>query len=170
MALDCTWYNRKNISEVKVDNKWKNFGWYISLHFLKNLHKIRKMNSTYGCYYADGILSRSYLREIFFLIRISQKFVPGGQNNNKSVSAQSKDSCQTGDMPLYKPQVTHFADANMFPISNELTHWPLKELDLMLKIKFSVLFYWLVFHTYLMMISSDKCHRTLINDDKSTLG
>ena len=43
-----------------------------------------------------------------------------------------------------------------------LTHWPLGDLDVILKMEFSILFYWLVTSDLLMIMASDECHRTLL--------
>ena len=47
----------------------------------------------------------------------------------------------------------------------ELTHWPLGDLDVILKIQFSILFYWLVSWDLCMIMPSDECHN--FTDDKS---
>ena len=49
------------------------------------------------------------------------------------------------------------------------THWPLGDLDGILKMHFSVLLHWLISSNLLMIMSSDECHRTLLINDKSTL-
>ena len=46
--------------------------------------------------------------------------------------------------------------------SNELTHWPLGDLNVILKMQSSILLYWLVSSNLLMIMSSDECHRTLL--------
>ena len=43
-----------------------------------------------------------------------------------------------------------------------LTHWPLGDLDVILKMQSSILRYWLVSSNLLMIVSSDECHRTLL--------
>ena len=43
-----------------------------------------------------------------------------------------------------------------------LTHWLLGDLDAILKMEFSILFYWLVSSDLLMIMPSDECHRTLL--------
>ena len=43
-----------------------------------------------------------------------------------------------------------------------LTHWPLGDLNVILKLQFSILLYWLVFANLLMIMSSDECYRTLL--------
>ena len=43
-----------------------------------------------------------------------------------------------------------------------LTHWPLGDLNAILKMQFSILFYWLVSSDLLMIIPPDECHRTLL--------
>ena len=50
----------------------------------------------------------------------------------------------------------------------ELTHWPLGDLDAILKLQFSILFYWLVSSVLLMIMHPYGCHMTS-TDDKSTL-
>ena len=45
---------------------------------------------------------------------------------------------------------------------NELTHWPVGDMNAILKIWFSILFYWLVSSYLLMIMPSDECHRTLL--------
>ena len=42
------------------------------------------------------------------------------------------------------------------------THWPLGDLNAILKMYFSNLFYWLVTSDLLMIMPSDECHRTLL--------
>ena len=42
------------------------------------------------------------------------------------------------------------------------THWPLGDLDAILKLEFSILFYWLVSSDLLMIMPSNECHRTLL--------
>ena len=46
--------------------------------------------------------------------------------------------------------------------AHTLTHWPLGDLNVILKISFSILLYWLVSSNLLMIMSSDECHRTLL--------
>ena len=41
-----------------------------------------------------------------------------------------------------------------------LTHWPLGDLDAILRLQFSILFYWLVSSDFLMIIHPDECHGT----------
>ena len=43
-----------------------------------------------------------------------------------------------------------------------LTHWPLGDLNVILKMQSSILLYWLVSSNLLMIMSSDECHRTLL--------
>ena len=43
-----------------------------------------------------------------------------------------------------------------------LTHWPLGDLNVILKMWSSILLYWLVSSNLLMIISSGKCHKTLL--------
>ena len=43
-----------------------------------------------------------------------------------------------------------------------LTHWLLGDLDAILKMEFSILFYWLGSSDLLMIMPSDECHRTLL--------
>ena len=43
-----------------------------------------------------------------------------------------------------------------------LTHWSPGNLDVILKMPFSILFYWLVSSDLLMIMLSDGCHRTLL--------
>ena len=45
---------------------------------------------------------------------------------------------------------------------HDLTHWPLEDLNMILKMEFSILFYWLVSLDLLMIMPSDECHRTLL--------
>ena len=40
-----------------------------------------------------------------------------------------------------------------------LTHWPLGDLNAILKMEFSILFFWLVSWDFLMIMPSDECHR-----------
>ena len=47
-------------------------------------------------------------------------------------------------------------------VNTLLTHWPLGDLDVILKIRFSILFYWLVSWDLCMIMPSDECHRTLL--------
>ena len=47
-------------------------------------------------------------------------------------------------------------------ITRCLTHWPLGDLDLILKNWFSILFYWLVSWDLCMIMPSDECHRALL--------
>ena len=42
------------------------------------------------------------------------------------------------------------------------THWPLGDLNVILKMQFSILFYWMVSSDLLMIMPSDECHRTLL--------
>ena len=44
--------------------------------------------------------------------------------------------------------------------NGSLTHWPLGNLDAILKLQFSILFYWLVSSHRLMIMPSDECHGT----------
>ena len=46
------------------------------------------------------------------------------------------------------------------PGHHELTHWPLGDLDAILKLQFSISFYWLVSSHHLMIVPSDDCHGT----------
>ena len=58
-----------------------------------------------------------------------------------------------------------FSEATQQPASLYrclLTHWPLGDLDAILKMEFSILFYWLVSSDNLMIMPSDECHRTLL--------
>ena len=43
-----------------------------------------------------------------------------------------------------------------------LTHCPLGDLDVIVKMEFSILFYWLVSSNFPMIMSSDECHRVLL--------
>ena len=43
-----------------------------------------------------------------------------------------------------------------------LTHWPLGNLDVILKPQYSILFYWLVSSDFLMTVPPDAYHRTLL--------
>ena len=43
-----------------------------------------------------------------------------------------------------------------------LTHWPLGDLNVILKMWFSILFFWLLSSDLLMIMPSDECHRTLL--------
>ena len=47
-------------------------------------------------------------------------------------------------------------------VLNYLTHWSLGDLNVILKMQFSVLFYWLVSSDLLMIMPSDECHRALL--------
>ena len=45
---------------------------------------------------------------------------------------------------------------------SDLTHWPLGDLDVILKIRFSILFSWLVSWDFCMIMPSNECHRILL--------
>ena len=49
-----------------------------------------------------------------------------------------------------------------WPIILGLTHWPLADLSVILKMWYSVLLYWLVPSNLLLIMSSNECHRTLL--------
>ena len=57
----------------------------------------------------------------------------------------------------YLSQITLYWEFPSF-----LTHWPLGDLNVILKMWFSILFYWQVSSDFLMIMPSDECHRTLL--------
>ena len=55
------------------------------------------------------------MNEKFYIsIRISLKFVPKGEINNRPALVQVMDWCRTGDKPLPEPMLTQFMDAYMW--------------------------------------------------------
>ena len=63
---------------------------------------------------ADDIFKCIFFNEnVRISIKISLKFVPKGQIDNKSAIVQVMAWCWTGDKPLYEPMLSQFTDAFM---------------------------------------------------------
>ena len=75
---------------------------------------------------------------------------------------------ETDDNPLHQQMSTQFYDTTCDMCTNGLTHWPLGDLDAILKLQFSILFHWLVSSELLMITHPYGWHGTS-KDDKSTL-
>ena len=56
--------------------------------------------------------------------------------------------------------VQHWTENFRGDYLSRLTHWPLGDLDAILKLQFSILFYWLVSSHHPMVMPSDECHGT----------
>ena len=85
-------------------------------------------------------------RKLNHIFQISLRFVPKSSINNKSALVQVMAWHQPGDKPLPEVMMTQISDAirHHAPGHNELTHWPMGDLDSILKVLSSILFYWLV--------------------------
>ena len=70
-----------------------------------------------GCHFADNIFTRIFLNEKFcILIRISLKFVPKGQIDNKWALVHAMAWHQIGNKPLPEPMLIKFTNTY-------LRHW-----------------------------------------------
>ena len=77
------------------------FWWY---HQADSINTLRPRQN--GRHFPDNIFKCIFLNEDeWILIKISLKFVPKGQINNKRALIQIMAWCQTGDKPLSEPHV-----------------------------------------------------------------
>ena len=68
-----------------------------------------------GCHFADEILKCISMNEkLCILIKISLKFVPKGQIDNKAALVQVMAWQRAGDKPLPEPMFIHSLDAYMW--------------------------------------------------------
>ena len=91
------------------------------------------------------------------------------RNSCHKISIMSSDTiCEAGGchpwpsvwVAIPAPWTPHMVDSGAR--HGALSHWPLGDLNAILKMEFSILFYWLVSSDLLVIMPSDECHRILL--------
>ena len=132
--------------------------WLGHWHVIWWLNSLRPRQD--GRHFPDAIFKWIFLNEnVWISITVSLEFIPKGPINNVPSLVQIMAWRQSGDKPLSEPLMVDFF-MHMSLYINELTHWPLLDLVVILKLVVFKLISRSVFGAFPVKLPSGECHKT----------